>query len=363
MIRVLHIAPGFKYGGIESRLIDWYSGMDRDQIHFDVVKVTPDESNPLVDKMRELGAEVYSIPPLGMRTWRQHFVAMRKIIESGQYDVVHSHSTAYGFCPLLIAKKLGIKKRVLHSRTTNYNPGERHILVSKVLTKLAVPIATDYFACSEEAGKWAFGKRTVSVIRNGIELDKFTFSVDKRNEIRRQLGLLAEDKVIGFVGRFSAQKNIPFLIKVFNSLHKQNPHFKLLMIGDGPLWEEAHNMVNDFQLDDAVMFIGRQENVNDWMNAMDVFAFPSLFEGFGTVAIEAQANGLPCVLSSAIPRSTNVSRNVTYENYEDAECWVRVLEEYLRIPRENNAISIIRNAGYDVNQTIIELEKYYLSRR
>lgn len=362
MVRVLHVAPGFKYGGIESRLVDWYSGMDRNQVHFDVVKVTPDESNPLVEKMRELGAEVYSIPPLKIKTWKQHFSEMKRIIVSGKYDVIHSHSTAYGFYPMLLGKKLGIKKRILHSRTTSYNPGEKHVLVSRCLSKMAIPLATDYFACSEEAGVWAFGrKKSVKVIRNGIMLDDFKFSQEKRYSIRHQLGIGDDETVYGYVGRFSTAKNIPFLIDVFSEVSKKNRNSKLLLVGDGPLYDELIYLCRENSIEKDVIFAGYQINVADWLNAMDVFVMPSHFEGFGTVAIEAQANGLPCVLSNGFPEVVKVLEHTVLLPLSNIDKWIETLNKYKDYKRRIDSIKIINDKGFNVLETIKFLEEFYAS--
>ncbi len=358
--KVLHIAPGFKYGGIESRLVDWYSRMDKSLVHFDVVKVTPDESNPLVDKLESLGAKVYSIPPLGVRTWKKHFSAMRKIIISGNYDVIHSHSLAYGFFPMLLGKKLGIKKRILHSRTTSLNPGDKHILISKFLSKLAIPLATDYFACSEEAGEWAFGKnKKAKIIKNGIVLENFIFSQEERDYLRKEL-CLDEAKVVGYIGRFSTQKNLIFLIDSFRIATEKESRLKLMLIGDGPEYEKIVNYSKECGLKDRIIFLGRKDDVNIWYNAMDAFVLPSLFEGFGTVAIEAQTNGLPCLVSTGVPYSTKVLETIKYLPIDNPQVWADEMLFSLSNSRDNNAADKVKMAGYNYVDTVEFLQKYYL---
>jgi len=359
--RILHIAPGFLYGGIESRLVDWYSAIDRKAIQFDVIKVTPERPNALVDKIQELGGNVYSIPPLGLKTAFKHFKAIKKIMDNGHYDAVHAHSLSYGWYPLRYAKKLGISKRILHSRTTSTNPDDRHIFIGKSLGKMAIHNATHFWGCSEEACKFAFGNRSdTSVIRNGIFLDRYQFDTEKRSQLRCNLGI-DNAFVVGFVGRFSPQKNIPFLIECFSTLHQRNKQAVLLLIGDydNEIGRNAIEQIEKAGIQDYVRCVGRQENIPDWLQAMDVFVAPSLFEGFGTVALEAQANGLPCVLSTGFPRSVKVIDAVQFCEINDCSKWVEAILAAQQQGRTENGIEMARAHGYDVITTAKWLEKFY----
>ena len=363
MIKVLHIVPGFLYGGIESRLIDWYSCVDREKCQFDVLKVTPDQPNALVDRMQELGAEVISIPPLGIKTAFRHIHAVRKVIKNGNYSVVHSHSLAYGFFTLLFAKTNGIKLRILHSRTTSYNPNDKHVFVSTILGKMAIPLATHFFACSEEAGKWAFGnKRRVRVIRNGIFLEQFNYCENRRTSKRREYQL--EDAfVLGYVGRFSTQKNTQFLLDILSMTTRMADNVMLVMVGDdtGEVARQFKEKAALLNLTDRIIYVGRQDKIQDWYPMFDVFVAPSLFEGFGTVALEAQANGLPCVLSTGFPTIVKVAEKVHFLSLDNTEDWVKTIMKYHGAARQGADLNVFREAGYDVRQTAKELEQLYAS--
>ena len=361
-IKVLHIAPGFLYGGIESRLVDWYACMDRANIQFDVIKVTPDQPNSLVKQVEDMGGRVFSIPPLGAKTAFQHFKAVKIIMQATKYDVVHSHSLSYGFYPLFLAKRQNIPLRILHSRTTSYNPREKHILISTALGKLAIPIATNRFACSVAAGEWAFGSRSFQVINNGIFLDRFQFDESHRAGKRKELGIEGSF-VLGYVGRFSSAKNVLFLLDVLQNVIQEQNNAVLIMVGEdqGEIAEQFKAKADKLKLSDHLIYAGRQDQTQMWYSAFDVFLLPSLFEGFGTVAIEAQASGLPCVVSTGVPESVKVSDRISFLDLDDPAAWADKILEYYHCERLPGDIAGIRDAGYDVRTTAKELERLYCS--
>lgn len=363
--KVLHIAPGFLYGGIERRLVDWYAFMDRDRIRFDVVKVTPNMPNPLVDEIRKLGGDVFSIAPLGPKSSIKHVKQMSEILESGQYDVIHSHGLSYGYFPLRKARQMGCLKRILHSRTTGNNPGEKMTAIKDFLAEQSLRYATDFFACSKEAGESAFkGKYPFHVVNNGIFLEKYTFKMNQRTAVRARLKI-GPSLTIGFVGRFSPPKNIPFLFHVFGQLHRVIPDCRLLIVGDTgdneAIRDEASRIAADYGVTKNITYVGRQEDITPWLAAMDIFLLPSLFEGFGTVALEAQANGLPCLLSETVPRSTQVSDLVRYLPINDSGAWVEAIISWKELPRAGGNLARIAEAGFDVRTTAKWLQDFYLS--
>lgn len=365
-IRVLHVAPGFLYGGIEMRLIDWYKNIDHNLVHFDVVKVTPDVPNPLVDALREMGVGVYSIPPLSLSTAFEHIRQIKHIVTVGHYDVIHCHSLSYAFFPFIFSKKLGGQKRILHSRTTQMNGKGIVKIIDILLSNMAKNEATDYFACSKEAGKFAFGPNcSFHVVNNGIILSDFNFNLDARKQLRERFKLEGY-LVLGFVGRFTEAKNIPFLFEVFGKIHKEDAHTKLLLVGDekqGTIYNEVIEIANRYESLNDIIFVGRQNNVSEWMSAMDVFLMPSLYEGFGTVAVEAQATGLPCFVSDKIPRTIDVGGNISFLpiNNTDVDEWAREILKLKGKKRDSGNHDLISQAGFDAKKIGKWLEEYYLS--
>ena len=189
--------------------------------------------------------------------------------------------------------------------------------MKQALRPFSKKYATDYFACSELAGRWLFGDKTfeqgkVTIINNAIDLDKFKYDEKVRKEKRKELNINDDTLVVGHIGRFVAQKNHTFLIDIFSELHKKEKNSILLLIGQGPLIGEIKQKVETLGISDSVKFLGQRDDVNELYNAMDLFLFPSLYEGLGMVLIEAQANGLPCIASTEVPKNARVSKKISF---------------------------------------------------
>lgn len=360
-MKVLHIIPGFRYGGVESRLLDWYESIDRSRIRFDVLKVTPDEPNVLVDRIREMGGEVFSVPDMKGKNAINHYCAVKKIIYDGNYDVIHAHSLEYGYLPLLFARKMGCSKRIIHARTVEYD--KRYRRIREIIGWKALKEANILLAVSEKAGKSFFCNREFRIIKNGIFLDRFVYDESIREKYRQQIGA-GESFVVGFVGRFSTPKNIPFLFEVFGRFHSENSNSRLLIIGndkdDLGIRENAIQIAKRWGMTDDVIFMGRQENVNEWLNAMDVFLMPSIYEGFPTSALEAQANGVPCILSDKITPTIRLSDHLDFAPITDPDLWVKRLLKIKCEKRKAGNTDRIIDEGYDINKAVMDLELLYL---
>ncbi|MGE7905349.1 glycosyltransferase family 1 protein [Peribacillus sp. NPDC094092] len=365
-VKILHYVPGFDHGGIESRLIDWYKNIDRDKIQFDLIKLTPDTENPLIVKFKELGGKVYTLPKFSPKTYFKYQKELKKFFNEHDYNAVHCHSPITGHFVLQRAMKSGIPIRILHSRTTQFNSDSSFIPIRNYLKKLSTIYATDYFACSKEAGTWLFGEKAildkkVKIIDNGIEAENFIFNNNTRMKLREKLKL-NNNFVIGNVGRFSTVKNHSFMIDIFNEICKVNKNSILMLLGDGPTEENIKAKVKELNLVDKVLFLGRQTDVEKYLQAMDVFLFPSQFEGFGTVAIEAQTAGLRCIVSDGVPFSVDVTDLIEHLPLSiGPEKWADNILQYSKGYKRNNMYEEIVRAGFDVKSTIKFLEKFYLS--
>lgn len=223
--------------------------------------------------------------------------------------------------------------------------------------------ATDLFACSEEAGKYLFKDKPFQVLKNAIDSQNFIADADTRNEIRKELGL--KDKfVVGHVGRLHPQKNHDFLIDVFAEIKKKKPDAELILVATGPLEEKVKSKVVEKGLSDCVHFLGNRKDMNRIYQAMDVFVFPSLFEGLGIVAIEAQAAGVPIVCSEGLPPETDITP--IYQKLllsDGAEKWANVaLEMAQNLKAHTNMQQYVIDAGFDMDATAKYMESYYLNR-
>jgi glycosyltransferase involved in cell wall biosynthesis len=219
-----------------------------------------------------------------------------------------------------------------------------------------------YCACSVAAGKSKFTKDHAFIIVNdGIDLSRFTYNKKVRNDYRAKLGINEENFVVGHVGRFSYQKNHNYLIDIFKELCKLNSTAILLLVGTGELENSIKEKVRALQLEEKVIFTGAVDNVNDYMQAMDCFVFPSRFEGLGMVAIEAQAMALPCFLSDGIPKEVAITDLVHFIALNESPSRWReaIMNQQLKIRMDMSAT--VKVAGYDITNVAEKIRDIYLS--
>ena len=350
-IRVCQVLHGIVGGGSEQVVLNYCSRM-RD-IHFDLLYQY--EPNPqILERFNEAGINCIQIPDKVHHPLK-HLWMMYKIFRQGKYDVVHCHLDWFlNSYVCFIAMLAGIRKRIAHHHQAYGN----NLLCSLVRIPCKL-FATHWLACGEAAaingwGKDAVKKGKVTVLPNAIDPERFKFSESARHEIRAKYGIKDDDFVVGHVGRFYPQKNHNFLIDVFHSVHKQKPNAKLLLLGDGPLQEKIRQKVDALGLTESVIFAGLQKDTALFYSAMDVFAFPSLWEGLGIVLLEAQYNGLPCIASSAVPEEVNISYKILYKQ-NNIVLWSNSIPNLSNLSRTNE----IENKSFDINKQLAKLIDIY----
>lgn len=367
-VKVLYFVDRMRHGGIQQLAVEIAKHMTQD-IQMDFMVLNDGQTYPLEDTIKELGYNLYKVDAWIYKP-TDYIKYYKKIDEffreHHDYKVVHINTSSKNFLILKIAKKYNIPIRIAHSHNIGFqSKNKAQILMGNMFKPLLKKYATHYFACSEIAGEWLFGKKevrknNVKVIHNAVDLQKFKFNEEKRKKIRRELHI--EDKlVIGHVGRFTTQKNHTFLIDIFNEIHKKNRNSVLILVGTGEKEDEIHKKVKNLGLEENVLFIGFKNNVNEYMWAMDLFVFPSLFEGLGLVLIEAQATGMKCFTSKdVVPKEAKVSDLLEYISLSyNAKLWAdRILEN--NITRDDNKYKEIKEKGYDICDTVRELEKFYI---
>ena len=287
----------------------------------------------------------------------KYCISLNRLMKNNQYDVVHVHgNSANMLLELGIAKINKIKCRIAHSHnSTCKNPK-----LNKILMPIFKKTYTKALACSNLAGEWLFGKGNYEVLNNAIDLNNFKYSYDIREEYRKKIKVGKKTKVIGHVGNINEQKNQEFLIKVFSLYNKENRDSVLLLIGDGPLKEDVFSLVKKLDLESKVLFLGIQNDVNNWMQAMDIFIFPSKWEGFGMVLIEAQASGLPIIASNVVPSIIKIRNNVFFMDlYKNT--LVEWKEQMSKLLKEENVREINENEfyNYDIKVQGKKLLKFY----
>lgn len=366
-IRVLHEDVIMDQGGIEALLMNVYRHIDREKVQFDFMMHRPHHAF-YEDEILAMGGKIYRTPKFSPIPGQyQRFMRSVETIlkEHPEYKVFHAHAEL-NLWPLKIAKKIGIPTRIAHSHNakTTLNLKYFFFLYEKLFIKNN---CTDMFMCSTPAGEWTFGKKAVQdgkvvFIKNGIETERFEYNEEVRIEKRQELNA-GEKIVIGHVGRFMEQKNHGFLIDIFSEIHKKNPNTVLWLIGDGTLIEANKEKVRSLGLENDVIFLGIRADVNCLMQAMDVFLFPSLWEGLPLTGIEAQTAGLPVVMSDVITDEVCVTDHVyTMSLSSSAAEWAdKVLNVVNGFQRKNDRQAVI-DAGFDIRTTAKWLQDFYIEK-
>lgn len=355
VLRVAQIIDVMDTGGIESVVMNYYRNIDRTKVQFDFI-TSNTSTLPQRKEIESLGGRIFLVPRvkhLGL-----YKKELKKVLLENKYDVVHCHMGTLAVFPLGVAKKCGVKTRICHTHTTTSKKEWKRNLLKKTLRPFAKKNSNKYFACGSYAGKWLFGKKAsengqVYVMPNSIDVDKFKFNVESRNEIRSQLGI--DDKfVIGHIGRFVSVKNHIFLVDIFNDLLKVRKDVVLVLVGEGPLEESVRNYVLKLGISDYVKFLGVRKDCHKIYQALDMFILPSLYEGFPVVGVEAQCSGLPCLFSNKITTEVKLNENVKMIPLEK-EVWVKELKN---ATFESNRV--VDNFKMDIKASASELaDKYF----
>lgn len=311
MIKILHIISSLTIdSGVASFVMNYYRNIDRNKVQFDFLYFVKSDEK-LLNEIKRLGGNVYFVNKPSLKHILKTYWEFDKFLKNNacKYIAVHLHEVYLVHFIKSFCKKYGIKHLITHAHTTKYSDNPKNALRNKIMCLGLNHAATNYFACSKAAGEFYYGKRAVKkglvkVIPNAIDLKKYKFSQDVREKVRKTLNI--DDKfVVGHIGRMVPQKNQKFLLKIFAKVRKENGKAVLLIIGDGPLRNDLENEITRLKLKDSVILLGVRNDVPELLMAMDVFVLPSLFEGLGIVAIEAQATGLKCILSDEIPKEVD----------------------------------------------------------
>lgn len=372
---VCQVLHGIVGGGSEQVVLNYCSRM-RD-IHVDLLYQY--EPNPqILERFNEAGINCIQIPDKVHHPLK-HLWTMFRIFRKGKYDVVHSHLDWFmNSYVCFLAMLAGIKKRIAHHHQayTAQEPVEgpktrlvslpNHLVKNFLCFLFRIPcklFATHWLACGEAAaingwGRSAFKKSKVTILPNAIDPERFRFNESARREIRAKYGIAEDDFVVGHVGRFYPQKNHEFLIDVFAELRKQRANAKLLLLGDGPLQDHIKQKVESLSLAKTVIFAGLQKDIAPFYSAMDVFCFPSLWEGLPLTLVEAQYAELPCFVSENVTKETIVNDNVCLLPNDDVKSWCKRLD-VLNVANNRNR-SQIKDNRFDIKANYGMLEQIYV---
>lgn len=357
MIRILHVVTYMGRGGLETMLMNYYRALDRSRFQFDFLTHRI-EKHEYDDEILSLGGKIYHISRLNPFSVSYKKELLEFLKKHPEYKIIHVHQDCLSSVILKRAKQCNIPVRIAHSHSSSQNKNIKYII--KLWYKKFIPkYATQLLACGKEAGDWMFEGQSYQVLNNAIDAKKYKYDLKIREKMRQQLQISGDTKVIGHVGRFSEPKNHSFLIDIFQCIHEENKNTKLLLVGDGELYNQIQEKVKKYGLEEAVIFTGVRADVTDLMQTMDVFLFPSLYEGLPLTLIEAQAAGLPCIISDKVPIEcaiTNLVQQVSLNS--DKKKWASVVLE-TTCERKEMYLEICE-AGFDIRKNVRKLQKMYV---
>lgn len=360
-MRVLQIIGNVCGGGVEAVVMNYYRHIDRRRIQFDFV-IDGYEKSLLDDEIASLGGRVYKVERYNKNVLKQIYQIYR-IVKDNKYEVVHSHMNTLAVFSLCAAWLGGARIRIVHNHTTATRQEKLRSLLKYMLRPFSRIFANVYLACSMVAGKWMFGDRVetgnVTIVNNAIDVHRFAYDERLRTEGRKRLGIEPDALVVGHVGRFAYQKNHAFLIDIMAKLVKRDATAVLVLIGDGPLMEKIAYEVKQRGLEGNICFLGLQKNVAELYHIMDLFVLPSWYEGLPVVAVEAQANGLPCIVSDRVSKECKLTSSLSFLRLEQSTTeWA---EEILcrQGKRNSHAEKELAEAGFDIKTEAGRLQNFY----
>ncbi len=384
-VRVLHVLGNTNLGGAESRIMDLYRHTDRNRVQFDFL-VHSGEEGFYEKEIRELGGRIFRVPRFRIYNYFSYRKALKEFFqEHHEFALVQGHMTSTAAIYLPIAKKAGVKKTAAHARSAGVDKGLKGIMTRFLRRNLADK--ADYlFTCSELAGISVYGEKAVRegktiFIPNAIDCVGFTFDPEKRKKMREELGL-TDALIIGHVGRFHYAKNHEYLLRVFAELCRMSAgaggstaetgadqNYHLILLGEGPLMEDTRKLAEELDVADRVHFLGNHKNIADYYQTMDYFVYPSRYEGMPGTIVEAQASGLPCLMSDTICREVIATELVDTMSIEkEPKVWAEELQRRIdalvskQENREKYAAKMAA-AGFDVQAQAERMMRFYESGR
>jgi len=369
--KVLHVVGRMHPGGIESLLMNVYRHIDRRRYEFHFAVQSPEPA--FYDaEIRELGGRLFVQPPpsQGLAAFRRAFE--ENVRRNGPYDAIHSHVFGFSGYVLKLAKGLGIPVRIGHSHNTNDSKSTslQRRVYRMYMRMLMRRNATRMLGCSRDACESLFGQRCwqdgrVDVFPNAIPLSPFAGLPIDRTLLRSRFGAEPDDFLLGHIGRFSPQKNHVLLLDAFAQLVRIRPNARLLLVGDGPLRSEMERKAKSLGLAERVRFLGLRSDIPELLGTLDLFVLPSLYEGLGIVLIEAQAAGVPCLVSSRVPKEADLSLGLLQrlEADESPERWAEGMDNMAdlqdEVPNWFEREFALGQRGYDIRAATAELERMY----
>lgn len=361
-VRVAMIMGKMVGGGVESVVMNYYRCIDRTKIQFDFI-IDNDSTIIPEEEIISMGGRIYKVSPY-QRVF-SYMKDIKKIFEENNYKIVHSHINTLSVIPLLVAKKCLIPIRIAHNHSTIGRDDLKKNVIKYGLRVFSTMFPTHYIAPIYKTGEWLFGskvaKNELFILPNAFKINNFTFNDKARVELRKKLGYLEKDFVLGSVGRIVHSKNHIFIIRILKKIYKDNPNIKLLIIGDGPLKKEIEQVVRDLNLEKIVTIVSNVVDIENYYMVMDLFLFPSYYEGLGLAGVEAQASGLPIIASDTLPTEINITCDYYKTSLNDMESWINRINAIIdsKTNRKLDISEKLKIRGYDIDIEAKNLVDYY----
>lgn len=366
-IRILNLFTIMNRGGAETMVMNYYRNIDRTKVQFDFM-VHRQERGAYDDEIESLGGKIYRMSPIHPLKINQYKKELKMFFdEHPEYQIIHSHMSELGCYAFKEAKAHGVKCTICHAHNAPHFKDET--LVEKLKDVMRWKLKHEIrkyndhmFICGEDAGEWLFGKwnrKKFVMMNNAVDAEKFRWNESRAIELKKDWGL-TDKLVICNVGRFNTQKNHELIIDIFNRVHSQNPDSVLLLAGGGDLEERIKAKVHHLNLDDSVRFLGIRSDINDILLASDVFLFPSLYEGLPVTLVEAQASGIRCIISDAVPVDCKITKYVEAVPFSsDTDVWADTVLKYADGYDRRDTYEVIVDKLFDIKENAAWLEEFY----
>ena len=356
MIRILQVVTHMERGGLETMLMNYYRHMDRSRVQFDFL-THRDYDGDYGEEIRQLGGKLYHMPVLNPFSPGYRRTLGEFFDNHPEYKVIHVHQDCLSGVILQVAKQHSIPVRIAHSHNANQQKDLKYPI--KLLFRFSIPkYATKLMACGDDAGRWMFRGAPFEVLSNAISAADYSFDEEQKRIQRAKWGIEPDELLVGHVGNFTLQKNHLFLVDIFREIQKKTKS-KLMLIGHKCQRTDIEEKIQKLGLSDKVIVTGVRNDVRDLLQAMDVFVFPSLHEGLPLTMVEAQASGLPCLISDKVPIECKMTEAVQQISLSYApEIWADKAIAASNMLRKNT-YEEIRAAGYDIVENAKRLQKMY----
>ncbi len=372
-MKVLEVnVDDMNYGGVYAFVRDVIVHKP-EELRIDIAAIEQFQNEDNINFLNSLGTNIHYVGYKKSKLLKQFFCYrnLQSLIKREQYECVHIHSDIAHKLLVsgLAAKKCGVKKIILHSHSSGVEGTGRvcKLFIHRFCRRMLKYIGTDFVACSKTAGAWMFPnvkKNDITIIHNGIDLKRFQFHEAIRDKMRDELNIEKNQIVVGHVGRFSYAKNHEYIMRIAKCMREKKINFKILLIGEGEEKCRIKKMAADMGIEKNIIFYGITDTVETLYCAMDIFILPSRFEGYPIVSVEAQASGLPVILSRSITEEVKLTESVDYMGIapQDIENWIGVIIKSCHGNRLDSYTKLKQNRC-DIEDTVQQLYQVFVGNK